>query len=179
MCIRDRPNPDNRISSNPKNVPPTETDATNGARIMKLTSYGKQRADVVDHVFGIGEREEIPVTGDWNGNGIGSIGTFQDGTWNLDVNGDGRFDHQDETVEFGQAGDIPIVGDFNGDGVEEIAVYRSGTWMIDVDGNRELDATDKTFQMGGANDKPVVGDWDGDGVDEPALYTESQSQEFN
>ena len=173
------PNPDNRISSNPKNVPPTETDATNGARIMKLTSYGKQRADVVDHVFGIGEREEIPVTGDWNGNGIRSIGTFQDGTWNLDVNGDGRFDHQDETVEFGQAGDIPIVGDFNGDGVEEIAVYRSGTWMIDVDGNRELDATDKTFQMGGANDKPVVGDWDGDGVDEPALYTESQSQEFN
>lgn len=173
------PNPDNNHSSNPKNVPPTNNDATNGARVMKLTSYGKQRADVVDHVFGIGEREEIPVTGDWNGNGIRSIGTFQDGTWNLDVNGDGRFDHRDEIVEFGQEGDIPVVGDFNGDGVEEIAVYRSGTWMIDIDGNRELDATDKTFEMGGADDKPVVGDWDGDGVDEPALYTESQSQEFN
>ena len=173
------PNPDNQRVSNPKNVPPTEHDATNGARIMKLTSYGKQRADVVDHVFGIGEREEIPVTGDWNGNGIRSIGTFQDGTWNLDVNGDGQFDHQDEVVEFGQAGDIPLVGDFNGDGVEEIAVYRSGTWMIDINGNRELEATDRTFEMGGANDKPVVGDWDGDGVDEPALYTESTSQEFN
>ena len=173
------PNPDNIGTSNPKNVPPTEQDATNGARVMKLTSYGKQRADVVDHVFGIGEREEMPVTGDWNGNGIRSIGTFQDGVWNLDVNGDGKFDHEDETVEFGQAGDIPLVGDFNGDGVEEIAVYRSGTWMIDVDGNRELTATDKTFEMGGAEDKPVVGDWDGDGTDEPGLFTESQTQEFN
>ena len=166
------PNPDNSPFTKPKNVPPTNDDATNGARIMKLTSYGKQRADVVDHVFGMGEEQEIPVTGDWNGNGIRSIGTFEDGVWNLDINGDGRFDHEDITVNFGQAGDIPVVGDFDGDGVEEIAVYRSGTWMIDTNGNRELEATDKTFQMGGAFDRPVVGDWDGDGVDEPAIYSE-------
>ncbi|MFK7765870.1 MAG: SdrD B-like domain-containing protein [Mariniblastus sp.] len=166
------PNPDNSPFTKPKNVPPTNADATSGARIMKLTSYGKQRADVVDHVFGTGEAEQVPVTGDWNGNGIRSIGTFEAGVWNLDMNGDGRFDHDDVTVEFGTMGDIPVVGDFNGDGIEEIAVYRSGTWMIDTDGNRELDATDKTFQMGGAFDKPVVGDWDGDGVDEPAIYSE-------
>ena len=166
------PNPDNSPYTRPKNVPPSDIDATNGARVMKLTSYGKQRADVVDHVFGIGDREEIPVTGDWNGNGIRSIGTFQNGTWKLDVNGDGRFDSEDVTAQFGQAGDVPVVGDFDGNGVEEIAVYRSGTWMIDTDGNRELTATDKTFEMGGELDKPVVGDWDGDGTDEPALYTE-------
>lgn len=173
------PNPDNSPYTKPKNVPPTDGDATNGARVMKLTSYGKQRADVVDHVFGIGEGEEIPVTGDWNGNGIRSIGTFRDGTWELDINGDGRFGAEDQTVRFGQAGDLPVVGDFNGDGIEEIAVYRAGSWMIDIDGNRELTATDKTFQMGGAQDKPVVGDWDGDGVDEPAIYTEQSNNNFN
>ena len=169
------PNPDNDPYTKPKNVPPTDEDATNGARTMKLTSYGKQRADVVDHVFGIGDGEVIPVTGDWNGNGVRSIGTFTDGRWELDVNGDGRFDYEDETVDFGRAGDIPVVGDFNGDGIEDIAVYRSGTWMIDTNGNRELDATDKTFEMGGANSKPVVGDWDGDGTDEPGLYTEQRN----
>ena len=174
------PNPDNSPYTNPKNIPPTEGDATNGARIMKLTSYGKQRADVVDHVFGIGESEEVPVTGDWNGNGIRSIGTFRDGSWQLDINGDGRFGAEDQTITFGRAGDVPVVGDFNGDGVEEIAVYRSGTWMIDIDGDRELTATDKTFQMGGEFDKPVVGDWDGDGVDEPAIYSEqAQNNDFN
>lgn len=169
------PNPDNNLFSRPKNVPPVDGDSTSGARTMKLTSFGRQRADVVDHVFGVGEGEEIPVTGDWNGNGIRSIGTFQNGIWKLDVNGDGRFNHEDETAQFGMVGDQPVVGDFNGDGVEEIAVYRAGTWMIDVNGNRELDATDKTFEMGGVLDQPVVGDWDGDGIDEPAVYREQSN----
>lgn len=169
------PNPDNNPFTKPKNVPPVGLDATNGARILKLTSHGQQRADVVDHVFGIDDGEKVPVTGDWNGNGIRSIGTFEDGMWRMDVNGDGEFDHNDRSARFGRGGDIPLVGDFNGDGVEQIAVYRNGTWLIDSNGNRELDATDKTFEMGGAGDKPVVGDWDGDGIDEPGLYTDGQS----
>ncbi|MEM7456719.1 MAG: SdrD B-like domain-containing protein, partial [Planctomycetota bacterium] len=166
------PNPANDPYTRPKNVPPVNEDATNGARVLKLTAYGRQRADVVDHVFGTGEREDVPVTGDWNGNGIRSIGIFNGGTWKLDVNGDGEFDHTDVTANFGRAGDIPLIGDFNGDGVEEIAVYRSGTWLIDTNGNLEFDATDRTFKLGGAGDKPVVGDWDGDGKDEPGLYAD-------
>ncbi len=165
------PNPDNSPITRPKNVPPADADATNGARVMKLTSYGKQRADVVDHVFGVEDGEITPVTGDWNGNGIRSIGKFQDGRWDIDVNGDGRFDGSDSSFQFGKSGDVPLVGDFNGDGIEEIAVYRSGMWLIDTNGNREFDAADKTFEMGGAADKPVVGDFNGDGIDEPALYS--------
>ena len=173
------PNPDNDPYTRPKNVPPQVADATNGSRVMKLTSYGREQADVVDHVFGLDEEDKIPVTGDWNGNGIRSIGTFRDGVWELDVNGDGKFDHLDKTVRFGRTGDVPVVGDFNGDGIEEIAIYRNGTWIIDSNGNRELDITDRTFELGGANDKPVAGDWDGDGTDEPAIYTEQQWNEFH
>ncbi len=165
------PNPANSPFTRAKNVPPADSDATNGARTMKLTSYGKQRSDVVDHVFGVEDGEITPVTGDWNGNGIRSIGKFQDGHWDIDVNGDGRFGADDEAFNFGTTGDIPLVGDFNGDGVEEIAVYRSGKWLIDTNGNRELDATDKTFELGGLGDKPIVGDFNGDGIDEPAIYS--------
>ena len=172
------PNPDNDPDTTPKNVPPVSEHATNGARVMKLTSYGKQRVDVVDHVFGMGDEQDTPITGDWNGNGIRSIGYFNSGTWQFDVNGDGRFDYEDATAEFGKAGDIPLVGDFNGDGIEEIAVYRSGTWLIDTNGNRELDAADRTFELGGANDRPVMGDWDGDGIDEPAIYRQSNINQF-
>ena len=167
------PNPDNHPDTKPKNIPPIERDATNGARVMKLTSFGQQRVDVVDHVFGTGDGVDTPIAGDWNGNGIRSIGYFNAGTWQFDINGDGRFDFEDATAQFGQTGDIPLVGDFNGDGIEEIAVYRAGTWLIDTNGNRELDATDKTFMLGDANDKPVVGDFDGDGIDEPGLYREA------
>ena len=172
------PNPDNDPDTKPKNVPPIERDATNGARVLKLTNFGNQRVDVVDHVFGTGDEQDTPIAGDWNGNGIRSIGYFNAGAWQFDVNGDGKFDFEDSSTQFGRAGDLPLVGDFNGDGIEEIAVYRSGTWLIDTNGNRELDATDKTFQLGGAADKPVVGDFDGDGIDEPGLYRTSAGSEY-
>ncbi|MCH2182476.1 MAG: hypothetical protein MK108_10765 [Mariniblastus sp.] len=164
------PNPDNRPFTAPKNIPAAQVAAADGARIMKLTSYGQQRADLVDHVFGIGTEDDVPVAGDWNGNGIRSIGKFNGGLWHLDINGDGKFDQQDAVVRFGQPGDYPLTGDFNGDGIEEIAVYRAGTWWIDVNGNRQMDAADLNYEMGELGDQPVVGDWDGDGIDEPGLY---------
>jgi serine-aspartate repeat-containing protein C/D/E len=167
------PNPENQAYTPPKNIPPSYDDANVGSRVMMKSRLGSQRADVVDHVFGMGDGEEVPLAGDWNGNGIRSIGTFQAGVWQLDVNGDGRFDGNDPIVTFGRSGDLPVVGDFDGDGVEEIAIYRSGLWIIDSNRNYELDATDQTFDMGGSLDQPVVGDWDGDGIDEPGLYTES------
>ena len=169
------PNPDNQLVSKPKNIPPTGNESTTGARYMKLSAYGQQRADVIDHVFGLDDHERVAVAGDWNGNGIRSIGTFENGQWKLDVNGDGEFDYADTYATFGRTGDIPIVGDFDGDGVEQIAVYRSGTWIVDSNQNHELDATDLTFQHGGSQDQPVVGDWDGDGRDEPALFSNSQN----
>jgi serine-aspartate repeat-containing protein C/D/E len=153
-----------------KNMPPTEEDATDGARILKRTARGKSRADLIDHVFHYGTPNDVPVSGDWNGDGIRQIGVFNNGQWNLDVDGDGRFTDADATAEFGQAGDIPVVGDFNGDGVDEIGVYRAGKWIVDTNGNRVIDAQDKVFELGGADDKPVVGDWNDDGTDDPGVF---------
>jgi len=153
-----------------KNVPPTEEDATNGHRMMRHRATGELRADLIDHVFKYGDQQDIPITGDWNGDGIRNIGVFHGGEWRLDRGGDGRIDASDETVTFGQPGDIPVVGDFNGDGVDDIGVYRQGVWHLDVDGNQALEATDKVFELGGANDQPIVGDWNGDGIDDPGVY---------
>ena len=174
------PNPDNPPGTPPKNIPLGYEDADIGTRVMMKTSFGNPRADVVDHVFGLGDGEEIPLAGDWNGNGIRSIGTFQGGVWQLDINGDGKFNDNELSVNYGRSGDLPVVGDFDGNGVEEIAVYRSGLWIIDSNGNHEIDAADRTFEMGGSQDQPIVGDWDGDGIDEPGLYTESpNAPDFN
>lgn len=164
------PDPDNHAVTRPKNIPPQFVEATAGARTMRLTSFGASRADVIDHVFGYGSSEDVPLAGDWNGDGIRTIGIFNQGKWTLDLNGDGIFDGEDEEFRFGSANDIPLVGDFNGDGIEEIALYREGTWIIDTNGNHQQDATDQIFEMGGRGDVPVVGDWDGDGMDEPAVY---------
>lgn len=160
----------NNIAGDPKNLPPREENAVEQKRTMKLRAQGKPRSDVIDHVFRYGSKEELPVTGDWNGDGIRNIGTFQDGTWKLDLDGDGRLTSNDEVRKFGQPGDIPVVGDFDGDGIEQIGVFRGGQWIVDSNSNGELDLTDKVFELGTSGDIPVVGDFDGDGIDEPAIY---------
>ncbi len=164
------PDPANLHRSEPKNVPPTEEQAPVGTRSVKVSIEGATREDLIDHVFAYGQPQDQPIAGDWNGDGIRTVGTFRDGRWVLDSDADGRQESSDAVVRFGQAGDQPVVGDWNGDGVEQIGVYRNGTWILDTNGNQELDATDRVFEMGVGTDVPVVGDFDGDGTDEAAVY---------
>ena len=164
------PDPYNEPKDRAKNLPPKVEEATLGKRDLKIGLKGKLRSDLIDHVFNYGTPKDVPVVGDWNGDGVRTIGVFRDGTWYLDVNGDGRFDENDRTVQFGQAGDIPVVGDWNGKGKDQVGVFRQGKWLLDSNGNGSLDASDKVFELGGADDLPVVGDWNGDGIDKPAVY---------
>jgi hypothetical protein len=154
----------------PKNPPPNPDQATDGQRLMRLTAKGRERADLIDHVFQFGGAADVPIAGDWNGDGIRSVGVFRNGKWHFDMNGDGRWSDGDKVAQFGQEGDLPIVGDFDGDGIEEIGIYRAGRWIIDTNGNRQIDPADREINLGTAADKPVVGDWNGDGTDEPGLY---------
>jgi len=137
------------------------------------SAHNKMPKHLVDHVFSYSEAEEPePVSGDWNGDGTVSIGTFANGKWFLDVDGDGRWNEAtDREIAFGRPGDQPAVGDWNGDGIDDLAVYRAGHWHLDSNANQQLDANDRVFAMGEAGDRPVVGDWNGDGIDEPGVYS--------
>jgi len=158
----------------PKNVPPDIENATCGVRLLQHTIRGQIRADVIDHVFRYGSSSQLPVSGDFTGDGITNIGVFQDGRWWLDTDGNGRWSEGDLEFVYGQPGDIPVVGDWNGDGIANIGVYRAGQWILDLDSNRTLDAHDHVFRFGTDKDIPVVGDWNGDGIDDPAIYTPAE-----
>ena len=173
------PDAENETANEKKNIPPGDKDA-DGERIAlkrkrlmqkrMASRAGRVRADVVDHVFRFGHKDDIPVTGDWNGDGITTIGVFRKGAWHLDVDGNGRHSEMDRQVEFGRPGDTPLVGDFDGDGQVDLAVFRAGELIIDSNGNGKIDSSDERKELGAAGDVPVVGDFDGDGVDEVALY---------
>jgi len=165
------------VRSRPKNVPPDSSDATVGYRTLKKGHAGKLRSDLIDHVFQYGLKGDIAVAGDWNGDGIYTIGIFRNGVWYLDMDGDGRWSEGDLMVEFGQEGDLPVVGDWTGDGITKIGVYRNGTFYLDTNNNHKLDATDKVFQLGGPGDKPVAGDWNGNGVDKVGVYHDGAATE--
>lgn len=166
------PNLTNTQQDKPKNLPPDRIEATDGHRVLQLTREGKPRADLIDHVFRYGRSADYPVAGDWDGDGIDTIGIFRDGRWTLDSNGDGQDLGREVTAIFGKKGDLPVTGDFDGDGVDEIGIYRAGVWYIDSNHNLELDAHDRVFELGTSADRPVVGDWDADGLDDPGLYRE-------
>ncbi|MFO0915992.1 MAG: SdrD B-like domain-containing protein [Pirellulales bacterium] len=156
-----------------KNIPPQPDDATDGRRVLQRTESGRIRADVIDHVFKFGHRGDQAVAGDWNGDGIASVGIFRRGRWRLDVDGDGRWTSHDRQAAFGEDGDTPIAGDFNGDGVDEIAFVRNGRLYIDSNLNGRLDAEDRVIELPAGDGQPVAGDFNGDGVDEIALFRSS------
>lgn len=173
------PDPENRQRVIAKNVPPTPEGAPDEPRLLKHGQHGQPRTDLIDHVFRFGGERDIAISGDFNGAGISSIGTFNNGRWQLDVDGDGKFtEGVDEERWFGEPGDLPLVGDFDGDGVDDLAILRGDKVIVDSNGNGRIDATDQVFQMSSSEGIVIVGDFDGDGRDEPALLQSSEQRRW-
>ena len=108
---------------------------------------------------------DMPIVGDWNGDGIDEIGAFNSlGWWYLDINGNRRWDDEDQYFAFGQPGDEPLVGDWNGDGIDEVGFHRGNEWYLDSNGNGIWDGDagdddDTHFVFGAAGDEAVIGNW--------------------
>jgi hypothetical protein len=122
-----------------------------------------------------GNPGEVPVVGDWNGDGRTKVGYFFNGIWALDYNGNGQWDGPliDRYYNFGGAGDIPVVGDWSGTHSSKIGVNHSGFWLLDYNGNGQWDGTtsDRFIALGGnPGETPVTGDWNGDGKTKVGYY---------
>ena len=76
-----------------------------------LDSNGDGKWGSGDTTYGFGLSGDVPVTGDWNGDGKTEISVFRKGyMWYLDSNGDGKWGSGDTTYGFGLSGDKPMVG---------------------------------------------------------------------
>lgn len=113
-----------------------------------------------DLVIHFGQPGDTPVVGDWNGNGVHTIGVIRDNRWML--RNSNRAGVADLDFVFGEAGDIPIVGDWNGNGTTGIGVVRGSRWLLR--NTPSSGPADHDFNFGGGNGFPVAGDWDGDGT---------------
>lgn len=105
-----------------------------------------------DLIFDYGAPGDIPVVGDWNGDGRDGIGVVRGTTWLLrNTPTAGPPDH---TFEFGDADAIPVVGDWDGDGIVSPGRFADGVWQV----TNRLTSTDPdlTFEFGQAGDEPLV-----------------------
>ncbi len=73
------------------------------------------RTGLTSSAFQFGKTGDVPVVGDWNGDGGTDAGGFRPvtGTWYLDTTRTGL---TSSAFQFGKTGDVPVVGDWNGDG---------------------------------------------------------------
>jgi len=113
--------------------------------------------------FNFGVAGDIPVMGDWNGDGTWTCGVVRRGNrWLL--RNSNTAGPPDIDFTFGEPGDIPVVGDWNGDGVFGIGVRRNNHRRWELRETPSAGPSERSFWFGRASDIPVTGDWNGNGI---------------
>ena len=127
--------------------------------------------------------EDIPIAGDWDGDGDDDIGGYYPGTFYLyllNLGSSTATSYVD--VPFGLADDIPLIGDWDNDGDDDVAVCRkydqnnNPTYYFDLDhtgGQHELGP----YEWGDNDDIPIAGRWNAGSGDKIGVYRPS-TEEF-
>jgi len=129
---------------------------------------------------------DIPVMGDWNGDGKTEVGTWSpaDLCFYLDYNGDGQWDPAKGDLKMGPVGsyygDKPLSGDWAGDGHCGLGLW--GIWNVYIDGVyfyllpgnagpwQEGVNMIKIGPFSNFLNMPLSGDWNGDGRSEVGMW---------
>jgi hypothetical protein len=108
---------------------------------------------------------DLPVSGDWNGDGIRDVGVFRPSMARFYL----RNGTRNTTVKWGLTNDLPVAGDWNGDHLFDVGVFRPSTGVFYLKNG----TANTTVIFGQASDTPIAGDWNGDGMGDVGVHREA------
>jgi hypothetical protein len=133
-------------------------------------------AGVADITTAFGVGSDLPVTGDWNGDGVDTLGLLRPADGRFLLSNSNNIGVVNYNFIFGNPGDTPMAGRWDnlitGDGV---GVFRPTNGIIYLTRNLITGFSDYYLVMGNPGDVGFAGDWDADGFDSIGVYRPANS----
>ena len=128
-----------------------------------------------DIAVGFGAPGDLPIVGDWDGNGTVTIGLYRPSSSTFFLRNTNTLGPPDITLSYGDGpgGDLPVAGDWDGNGTWTIGVYRPSTSTFFIRNSNSAGVPDIIVAFGAPGDMPIVGDWDGNGTMSIGLFRPS------
>lgn len=120
-------------------------------------------------VIRLGASNDVPVTGDWDGDGVTDVGVRRQGAREFLLR---TADGSTKTIRFGRTVGMPVTGDWNGNGTTEVGLWNPSTKLFSL---RSAKGKVRTERLGVAGSLPLTGDWNADGVTDLGVYDQRTS----
>jgi hypothetical protein len=127
-----------------------------------------------DFTVVFGNSTDLPVVGDWNGDGIDTIGVYNSTTGVFSLSDSNTSPTTTYAVTFGNPGDTPFAGKWVSTATHDgIGVYRDSNGILYQKNVLSTGVDDYYAVFGNAGDKGFAGDWNGNGLDSVGVYRSS------
>jgi hypothetical protein len=158
---------------NLENLPPSSADSIGVFRPSEARFYLRSSTGTVTGIQ-FGRSTDIPIIGDWDGNGTDEIGVYRPSSSAFFL----RYSNGtvSSPIYLGNSLDLPIIGDWDGNGTDEVGVYRPSSSAFFL---RYSNGTvSSPIYLGNSGDLPIIGDWDGNGTDDIGIFRPSNNGFF-
>jgi len=131
------------------------------ARFYVINELGEDGGGLgrADFSFGFGNPGDIPVSGDWDGDGIDTPGLRRPSDGFVYLRNSNTTGFADISYFYGDPGDLPTAGDWNDDGADTFGLFRPSTGTFFLKNTNRTGVADASFSLGTGAGLPVSGDF--------------------
>ncbi len=127
----------------------------------------------ISALFG-GDASDLPVAGDWDGDGVDTIGVYRGTTGVYFLSDSNTAPTVSYTLVFGNPGDTPFAGKWTAGATHDgVGVYRNSNGILYQKDNLTTGFSDYFAIFGNPGDQGYGGDFDGNGFDSIGIYRSS------